>query len=170
MLEALLVNFGIASSIAAFPVTLKCLTAKNGVNEGVGKLLLLHVGPPPQLAGLILPIAVLINLASYPLTGLLYVASLEGLPLSAGQVAMAALILTVLAYGTSGIPQDSFMTILLVCGMFGVPTTSMATVLAVDWIIDRVDSIAKTMTDATAVAVVAHFSAAPSDCPVATNL
>ena len=114
--------------------------------------------PPPQLAGLILPIAVLINLASYPLTGLLYVAGLEGLQLSAGQVAMAALILTVLAYGTSGIPQDSFMTILLVCGMFGVPTAPLASLLAVDWLLDRLDGLCKVLTDATAVAVINHLA------------
>jgi len=48
------------------------------------------------------------------------------------QVGMAILVLTILVYGTSGIPQDSFMTILLLCGMFGVPTSRLTRILAVD--------------------------------------
>ena len=36
--EALLVNFGTASSISTFPVTLSCLTEKNRINQKVGKL------------------------------------------------------------------------------------------------------------------------------------
>ena len=144
MSEALLVNFGTASSIATFPVTLKCLTSKNGVD--------------PKIASLILSVGVLINLASYPVIGLLYVAHLEGKQMGVDQIVMAMLVLTLLVYGTSGIPQDSFMTILLLCGMFGVPTARLTSILAVDWLIDRVDSICKTLTDATAVAVVAHLS------------
>ena len=144
MSEALLVNFGTASSIATFPVTLKCLTSKNGVD--------------PKIASLILSVGVLINLASYPVIGLLYVAHLEGKQMGVDQIVMAMLVLTLLVYGTSGIPQDSFMTILLLCGMFRVPTARLTSILAVDWLIDRVDSICKTLTDATAVAVVAHLS------------
>ena len=142
MSEALLVNFGTASSIATFPVTLKCLTSKNQLDQ--------------KMASLVLSIAVLINLAGYPIIGLLYVARLEGVEMGLEQVGMAILILTILVYGTSGIPQDSFMTILLLCGMFGVPTSRLTSILAVDWLIDRVDSICKTLTDATAVAVVVH--------------
>ena len=110
------------------------------------------------MASLILSIAVLINLASYPIIGLLYVSRLEHIEMGFRQVGMAMLVLTSLVYGTSGIPQDSFMTILLLCGMFGVPTSRLTSILAVDWLIDRVDSICKTLTDSTAVAVVAHLA------------
>ena len=143
MAEALLVNFGTASSIATYPVTLKCLTGR---------------GVDAKMASLILSIGVLINLASYPIIGLLYVAWLEGKQMGVDQVVMAMLILTILVYGTSGIPQDSFMTILLLCGMFGVPTSRLTSILAVDWLIDRVDSVCKTLTDSTAVAVVAQLA------------
>ena len=56
MSEALLVNFGTASSIATYPVTLKCLVNKDGLDQ--------------KMASLILSMAVLINLASYPIIGL----------------------------------------------------------------------------------------------------
>ena len=148
MAEALLVNFGTASSIATFPVTLKCLTSKNQLDQ--------------KMASLVLSIAVLINLAGYPIIGLLYVARLEGVEMGLEQIGMAILVLTILVYGTSGIPQDSFMTILLLCGMFGVPTSRLTSILAVDWLIDRVDSICKTLTDSTAVAVVVHCASPTS--------
>ena len=96
MSEALLVNFGTASSIATYPVTLKCLVNKNGLDQ--------------KMASLILSMAVLINLASYPIIGLLYVARLEQLEhieIDFEQAGMAMLVLTILVYG---IPQDSFMT------------------------------------------------------------
>ena len=63
MSEALLFNFDTASSIATYPVTLKCLVNKNRLDQ--------------KMASLILSIAVLINLISYPIIGLLCVAWLE---------------------------------------------------------------------------------------------
>ena len=94
MSEALLVNFGTASSIATYPVTLKCLVNKNGLDQ--------------KMTSLILSMAVLINLASYPIIGLLYVARLEHIEMGfVEQAGMAMLVLTILVYG---IPQDSFMT------------------------------------------------------------
>ena len=74
MSEALLVNFGTASSIATYPVTLKCLVNKNGLDQ--------------KMASLILSIAVLINLASYPIIGLLYVARLEHIEMGFESVGM----------------------------------------------------------------------------------
>ena len=49
------------------------------------------------------------------------------------------------------------MTILLLCKMFGVPTSRLTSILAVDWLIHQVDSVCKTLTDSTAVAVVVHI-------------
>ena len=93
MSEALMVNSGTASSIATYLVTLKCLVNKNGLDQ--------------KMASLILSMAVLINLASYPIIGLLYVARLEHIEMGVEQAGMAMLVLTILVYG---IPQDSFMT------------------------------------------------------------
>jgi len=144
MSEALLVNFGTASSISTFPVTLACLTKKNKLS--------------PTLASFALSLGVLINICSYPLLGLLYIGAVEGSPLTSGQTAVAVLLLPVLACGTSGIPQDSFMTILLMCGMFGLPTTKLTSILAVDWLLDRLDGLCKVLTDATGAAVICKLS------------
>ena len=80
MSEALMVNSGTASSIATYLVTLKCLVNKNGLDE--------------KLASLIFSIAVLINLTSYPIIGLLYVARLEHIETGFEQVGMAMVVLT----------------------------------------------------------------------------
>jgi len=97
-------------------------------------------------------------LFSYPLLVLLYIGAVEGSPLTSGQTAVAVLLLPVLACGTSGIPQDSFMTILLMCGMFGLPTTKLTSILAVDWLLDRLDGLCKVLTDATGAAVICKLS------------
>ena len=55
------------------------------------------------------------------------------------------------------------MTILLLCKMFGVPTSRLTSILAVDWLIHQVDSVCTTLTDSTAVAVVAHLDLAQGD-------
>ena len=139
--QALLVNFGTASSIASFPVTLKCLTSKNGIDQ--------------HIASLILSITVLIQLANYPIIGFLYIARQEGTQLGVEQIVMAVLVLAILAYGTGGVPQATLLTVLLLCPMFGVPTTRVASILAADLLIDRIH---KTIADASVIAVVAHLS------------
>lgn len=144
MSEALLVNFGTASSISTFPVTLRCLVEKNGMNE--------------KVAGLVLSLGVLINICSYPMIATLYIAQLENKPLEMQQVLITMVILTIIAFGTSGIPQDSFLTVVLVVGMHGLPTRHMSRILAVDWLLDRLDGLCKVITDATAVGVVGHLS------------
>ena len=73
----------------------------------------------------------------------LYVAEQECMGLNTTQILVTMIILTTIAYGTSGIPQDSFLTILLVCSMHGIPTTMLTHVLAVDWMLDRVDGFCK---------------------------
>ena len=82
MSEALLVNLSTASSIATYPVTLNCLVNKNRLDQ--------------KMAVLILFIAVLINLASCPIIGHLYVARLEHIEMGFEQVGMAMLVLTIL--------------------------------------------------------------------------
>ena len=39
------------------------------------------------------------------------------------------------------------MTILLLCKMFGVPTSRLTSILAVDWLINRLNSVCKTITE-----------------------
>ena len=43
--------------------------------------------------------------------------------------------------------QDSFMTVVFLCGMHGIPITYLANVLAVDWLLDRVDAVCKVRID-----------------------
>ena len=68
--------------------------------------------------------------------------------------------------------QDSFMTVVLLCGMHGIPITYLTNVLAVDWVLDRVDGLCKVgtlstsaklsfplkvLTDSTAVGVICRL-------------
>ena len=48
---------------------------------------------------------VLINLCSYPMVGVLYVARKEGMDLNISQIIVTMIILVIIVNGTSGIPQ-----------------------------------------------------------------
>ena len=52
-----------------------------------------------------LSLGVMINICSYPMIAVLYVAEQEGMGLDTTQILMTMIILTTIAYGTSGIPQ-----------------------------------------------------------------
>ena len=54
---------------------------------------------------MVLSLGVLINICSYPMIAVLYVAEQEGRGLTTTQIMMTMIILTTIAYGTSGIPQ-----------------------------------------------------------------
>ena len=57
------------------------------------------------MSGLVLSLGVLINICSYPMIATLYIAQLENQPLTMQQILITIIILTVIAFGTSGIPQ-----------------------------------------------------------------
>jgi len=138
--EAVVMICGTSSSISTFPVTLRCLVDKNHTDS--------------TISSMVLSMGVLINLCSYPMVGVLYVARKEGMDLGISQIIVTMIILVIIVNGTSGIPQDSFMTVVFLCGMHGIPITYLANVLAVDWLLDRVDAVCKVLTDSTAVGVI----------------
>ena len=53
----------------------------------------------------LLSMGVLINLCSYPMVGVLYVARKEGMDLGISQIIVTMIILVIIVNGTSGIPQ-----------------------------------------------------------------
>ena len=54
---------------------------------------------------MVLSIGVLINLCSYPMVAVMYVARQEGMGLNVNQIIVTMVILIIIVYGTSGIPQ-----------------------------------------------------------------
>ena len=71
---------------------------------------------------------------------------------------MAVLVMTLLAYGTGGVPQACLLTILLLCPMFGVPSTRVASILAADLLVDRIHTCCKTIAAASVIAIEKHLS------------
>ena len=57
------------------------------------------------MSSMVLSMGVLINLSSYPMVGILYVARKEGLDLDPSQILVTMIILLIIVNGTSGIPQ-----------------------------------------------------------------
>ena len=58
-----------------------------------------------KVSSMVLSMGVLINLCSYPMVGVLYVARKEGMDLGISQIVVTMIILVIIVNGTSGIPQ-----------------------------------------------------------------
>ena len=58
-----------------------------------------------KISSMVLSMGVLINLCSYPMVGVLYVARKEGMDLGISQIVVTMIILIIIVNGTSGIPQ-----------------------------------------------------------------
>lgn len=54
---------------------------------------------------MVLSVGVLINLCSYPMVAVMYVARKEGMDLDLNQIIVTMIILIIIVNGTSGIPQ-----------------------------------------------------------------
>ena len=141
--EALLVNFGNASSIAIHPQVLG-QQERAGPEDGESHPLHCSSDQPGKLPH------------HRPLVCCPAGANRDGL--WAGWDGHAGPHQPCLRHSPRLLHDQWSMTILLLCKMFGVPTSRLTSILAVDWLIHQVDSVCKSLTDSTTVAVVARLS------------
>jgi proton glutamate symport protein len=97
------------------------------------------LGLPPQVSGLVLPVAVSIFKFGAPIlrmTGMLFIARLYGIELHGAAVATMAVAVAALSFYTPGIPSGSLFVIAPVFTAFGLPIEGLGLLLAVDLIPD----------------------------------
>ena len=88
--------WGTASSSATLPITMNCLEEKNGVD--------------PRVARLVLPIGATVNMdgtALYEAVAAIFIAQMNDLELSVGQILAISITATAASIGAAGIPQVS---------------------------------------------------------------
>lgn len=138
--DAVLTGIAANSSLAAMPVTLRCLTGKLGVSPAASRLAAC-IGTNLNNDGITL----------YEAMAVLFVAQALGLDLSLAQQAgvMAAAVMA--GVGIAGIPEAGLVMLPLVLGSIGLsPTTAalaMAFVLPVDWLLARCRTAMNVMSD-----------------------
>jgi Na+/H+-dicarboxylate symporter len=141
----LLVAFSTASSAAAYPQTLERLEA-----FGVGN----------RIAAFVLPLGYSFNLgasAMFCIFGVLFIAQIYRIDLSAYQQIVLLLTLMVTSKGITGVPRAGLLVIAGSLGFVGLPEQGLAFVIAVDHLLDMGRTATNVAGNAVASALVAKW-------------
>lgn len=145
-LEALFTAFATASSSATLPVTIRNLEENNHVDNRVSRF--------------VLPVGATINMdgtALYEAAAALFIAQLNGMNLSVGEIITTSVTATVASIGAAGVPSAGLVTMIIVLNAIGLPDTDVAYILAVDWLLDRFRTMINVWGDAAGAGIVQHF-------------
>jgi Na+/H+-dicarboxylate symporter len=137
--DAVLTGLSANSSLAAIPVTLRCLQ-KMGIDESSARLAVC-AGTNLNNDGITL----------YEAMAALFLAQAVGFDLGAGQQAVIVLSALMAGAGVAGVPEAGLIVLPLVLGAAGLPETVVAAaiplIVPVDWIIARLRSGVNVLSD-----------------------
>ena len=145
--EPMFYSFGVNSSLATLPVTLKALD-RVGVSSGAARLSAC-VGTNLNNDGILL----------YEVVAAFFIAQAYGIHLSVFQQVALAGICVLATIGVAGIPEAGIISLLLVLNTANLPAESLPLLLTVDWIVARFRSVTNVLADMTVAVGIDHFSA-----------
>ncbi|XP_013787025.1 excitatory amino acid transporter-like isoform X2 [Limulus polyphemus] len=146
MLQAWVTALGTASSAATLPITFRCLEENNNIDKRVTRF--------------ILPIGATVNMdgtALYEAVAALFIAQMNGISLSVGQIIAVSLTATAASIGAASVPSAGLVTMLLVLSAVGLPTNDISMIVAVDWLLDRIRTSINVLGDAFGAGIVDHL-------------
>ncbi len=133
----LVYSFGVNSSLATLPLTLKNLhelkVSKKSSTLGA------CVGTNLNNDGILL----------YEAMAVFFVAQASGIDLSLPQQLMLAGVCVIGTIGVAGIPEAGFITLAIVLSTVGLPTEILPMLLTVDWILGRMRTVTNVLADMT---------------------
>ncbi|XP_060551511.1 excitatory amino acid transporter-like [Ruditapes philippinarum] len=147
--QAWITALATASSSATLPVTFQCLEDTMKIDKRVTRF--------------VLPVGATINMdgtALYEAVAPIFIAQMNGIELSFGQILTVSLTATCAAIGAAAIPSAGLVTMLMVLTSVGLPVEDVSLILAVDWFLDRLRTSVNVLGDSYGAAVVAHLSKA----------
>ncbi|XP_063404964.1 excitatory amino acid transporter-like [Mytilus trossulus] len=149
IMQAFVTALGTGSSSATLPVTFRCLEENLKVDRRVTRF--------------ILPIGATINMdgtALYEAVAPIFIAQMNGIDLSFGQIIIVSLTATCASIGAASIPSAGLVTMLMVLTAVNLPTEDISLILAVDWFLDRIRTAINVLGDSYGAGIVAHLSQA----------
>jgi len=147
MLQAWITALGTASSTAALPVTFQCLEENLGLDRRVTRF--------------VLPVGATVNMdgtALYEAVAAIFIAQMNGIELSAGQVVTVSLTATLASIGAASIPSAGLVMMILVLTAVGLPVSDISLIVAVDWLLDRIRTSVNVLGDSFGAGIVDHLS------------
>ncbi|CAD6190483.1 unnamed protein product [Caenorhabditis auriculariae] len=146
MVQAWITALGTASSSATLPITFNCLEENLGVDRRVTRF--------------VLPVGATINMdgtALYEAVAAIFIAQMNGVHLSFGQVVTVSLTATLASIGAASVPSAGLVTMLLVLTAVGLPVKDVSLIVAVDWLLDRIRTSINVLGDAFGAGIVYHY-------------
>ncbi|KAM9675465.1 excitatory amino acid transporter 3 isoform 2-T2 [Dama dama] len=147
MAQALLTALMISSSSATLPVTFRCAEEKNRVDKRITRF--------------VLPVGATINMdgtALYEAVAAVFIAQLNDLDLSIGQIITISVTATAASIGAAGVPQAGLVTMVIVLSAVGLPAEDVTLIIAVDWLLDRFRTMVNVLGDAFGTGIVEKLS------------
>ncbi|KAL5019708.1 hypothetical protein ScPMuIL_002600 [Solemya velum] len=147
MTKAVLTAWGTASSSATLPITMECLETKNHIDARVTKF--------------VAPIGATINMdgtALYEAVAAIFIAQVNNISLSIGQVIAVSITATAAAIGAAGVPQAGLVTMAIVLTAVGLPVEDVTLILSIDWFLDRFRTAINVIGDSYGAGIVYHLS------------
>lgn len=129
--------FGVNSSLATLPLTLKALK---------------NMGVSDRAASLGAGVATNLNndgIVLYEALAVFFIAQLHNIQLTDAQMIAASLACLVAAMGITGIPEAGFISLSVVVSTLNLPAEALPLLLAVDWMLARGRSVVNVLSDMT---------------------
>ncbi|XP_015776282.1 PREDICTED: excitatory amino acid transporter 1-like [Acropora digitifera] len=147
MKDALMTAFGISSSAATLPTTIRCIEENNKVD--------------PRISKFVLPLGATVNMdgaALYEAIAAIFIAQLNNYDLPAGKIIAICITATAIAIGAAGIPSAGSVTTIIVLQAVSLPLDDIGLIMAVDWFLDRFRTTVNVLGDSIVAGVVEHLS------------
>ncbi|RKF15615.1 dicarboxylate/amino acid:cation symporter [Alginatibacterium sediminis] len=144
MREAIVFAFSTASSNATIPVTMETATHKLGVRNST--------------ASFTVPLGATINMDGTSImqgVATIFIATVYGIDLSAGDFLMVIVTATLASVGTAGVPGVGLITLAMVLQQVGLPVEGIALIIGVDRLLDMVRTAVNITGDSMVTTVVA---------------
>lgn len=144
LLPVQMVAFSTSSSAATLPVTLKQVTEKLKVSQGV--------------ANFVLPVGVTINMngsSFYQAVSAVFIAQVFGLDLTITQQLTIVLTATLASIGAPGVPGGAVIMLVIVLSSVGIPAEGLALIMGIERPLDMVRTIANVTGDSAVAGIVA---------------
>jgi solute carrier family 1 (high affinity glutamate transporter) protein 3 len=144
VVPAILTALGTSSSAATLPVTTRCCVEGNGIR--------------PHTAKFVLSLGATINMDG---TGLWLICSvyflgvIEGVEFTVGKFMLMSVLAMLCSLGSAPVPNAGLVLLVTMLGSVGVPqTSSFALVVAIDWLLDRGQTVVNVTGDCAVTAVI----------------